>query len=192
LDIEKFKQILSRYSIDDSALWDTWLPLLKRSTVLAGQALIRTGDQQESVFVLEQGLVRYYYTSSEGKEWNKAFFREGQLVGSISAQLTQLPCRFTIEAIEPCVVYSAPMSSFWELAETQQLVQQIVQEVFLRNELRESILLTGNAEERYRWLEKNESWLLERGVSQFHLASYLGMDAVSLSRVKRKLKAVTT
>jgi len=84
------------------------------------------------------------------------------------------------------------MSSFWELAETQQLVQQIVQEVFLRNELRESILLTGNAEERYRWLEKNESWLLERGVSQFHLASYLGMDAVSLSRVKRKLKAITT
>lgn len=189
LEIEKFKQLLSHYSLDKQALWDACRPL-KEVKVVTGQAIIRAGEQQQYIFLIEQGLVRYYYTSPEGKEWNKAFFREGQLVGSISAQLTQSPCRFTIEAIEPCVLYSTPFTRFWELAEAQELLQQTVQEVLLRNEFHEGILLTGNAEARYRWLEQKESWLLERGVSLFHLASYLGMEAVTLSRVRCKLKAM--
>ena len=49
------------------------------------------------------------------------------------------------------------------------------------------MLLTSNAEQRYQWLSQHEPELPGR-VPQFHLASYLGMDAVSLSRLKSKLK----
>ena len=47
------------------------------------------------------------------------------------------------------------------------------------------MLLTCNAEQRYQWLLDNEADLAER-IAQFHIASYLGIDAVSLSRLKRK------
>ena len=44
-----------------------------------------------------------------------------------------------------------------------------------------------SAEQRYQWLVDNEPELTRR-LPQFHLASYIGVDAVSLSRLKRKLK----
>ena len=50
---------------------------------------------------------------------------------------------------------------------------------------RQATLLTCNAEQRYQWLLDNEPDLTQR-VPQFHIASYLGIDAVSLSRLKRK------
>ena len=49
------------------------------------------------------------------------------------------------------------------------------------------MLLTLNAEQRYLWVRDNEPELLEN-LPQYHIASYLGIDAVSLSRLKRKLK----
>ena len=68
------------------------------------------------------------------------------------------------------------------------LYSDLLAEAFIRNEQREAVLLTCNAEQRYRWLLRHEPDLPNR-VAQFHIASYLGIDAVSLSRLKRKLKA---
>ena len=67
------------------------------------------------------------------------------------------------------------------------LYRDLPAEAFIRNERREAVLLTCNAEQRYQWLLQHEPDLPER-VAQFHIASYLGVDAVSLSRLKRKLK----
>jgi len=47
------------------------------------------------------------------------------------------------------------------------------------------MLLTGDMEARYRWVMEYEPWLLER-VPQYQVASYLGMDPVSLSRLKQR------
>lgn len=172
--------------------YDAWNALLQPLLVDQAQPIVRANTDQKHFYILKEGLVRYYYTSPEGKEWNKAFFSGPHIIGSLSAYLTHAPCRFTIEAIEPCSLFSIPTENFRLLTkkftQAQQLIQAIEQEMFLRNELRENILLTGNAEQRYLWLENNEPWLLNRKVPQYHLASYLGMDAVSLSRVKRKLR----
>ncbi|MCY1516685.1 hypothetical protein D9M68_513330 [compost metagenome] len=62
----------------------------------------------------------------------------------------------------------------------------MTRQIMLRNEDREALLLTSNNEQRYQWLLEHEAWLLDR-VPQYQLASYLGMDPVSFSRIKRKL-----
>ena len=192
IDTNAFKSSLSAYKIQGSELWDAWLPLLDEVSIEPEECLIRAGDDQKYIYVIKKGLVRFFYTSHNGKEWNKAFYCENQVIGSLSAHLTQSPCRFTIQALEACDLYRAPVHEFWtsikDISEGKRLMQVITENQFLLNELRESILLTGNAQERYSWLEENEQWLLERKVPQYHLASYLGMDAVSLSRLKRKLK----
>ena len=48
-------------------------------------------------------------------------------------------------------------------------------------------LLTKTAEERYRYLLKNQSELLQR-IHQKHIASYLGITTQSLSRIRRKIR----
>ena len=191
IDPNTFKKSLSAYKVQDSKSWDAWLPLVEEMSVDSDYHLLRAGDEQKYFYVIKQGLVRYYYTSHQGKEWNKSFFHEGQVVGSLSAYLTQSPSRFSIQAMEPSILYRTPINALMEATqsnlEVSNLISQITETIFLRNELRESILLTGNAQERLEWLEKNESWLITRKIPQYHLASYLGMDAVSLSRLKSKM-----
>ncbi|MEH6346356.1 MAG: Crp/Fnr family transcriptional regulator [Bermanella sp.] len=190
VDPEVFKKSLSSYSIQDSKSWDAWLPLVEEIIVDSEHSLLRAGEDQKYFYVIKEGLVRYFYTSHQGKEWNKSFFYEGQVVGSLSAYLTQAPSRYNIQTLEPSILYRTPIDDLMSAAKDNsvvaQLIEQITQIIFLRNEVRESILLTGNAQERFDWLEQNEHWLIERKVAQYHLASYLGMDAVSLSRLKGK------
>jgi len=190
IDPVVFQKNLDAFQIKGSDLWKAWLPLVDEIKVPSEHCLLRTGDEQHYIYVIKQGLVRFFYTSPKGKEWNKSFYAQGQVIGSLSAHLTQSPARFTIETLEPSTLYRTPIHEFWSIVqnipEGLRLIQKITQSQFLLNELRESILLTGNAQERFDWLAENEQWLLQRKVPQYHLASYLGMDAVSFSRLKSK------
>ena len=181
---------LANYGVSDPKL----LALIEQEVDLlsfdAEEPLIRVGQRPRKFYVIRQGLVRYYYATDTGKIWNKVFFREGQFCGSLNALITDGPCRYTVEAIEPSEVYALPLNLIErDIAaheQMQQLKTRLTEEMFLRNESREALLLTCNAEARYQWLLDNERWLLSR-LPQYHLASYLGMDAVSLSRIKKKL-----
>ena len=143
------------------------------------------------MYVLLSGLVRLFYTTPDGRERNKAFFRTGQVTGPVSAAMTSTPAPFSIQALEPVDTLVFSFQAMTEAARNNLSVahasQQLLAEAFIRNEQREAMLLTCNAEQRYQWLLENEPDLLQR-VAQFHIASYLGIDAVSLSRLKRKIK----
>lgn len=194
IDPRQINPFLDRYQIDDPDLLDAWLGQSSVIQAERDQVLLQTGAEQTHLFVIVSGLIRYYYTTPNGKEWNRVFFREQQIIGSLSAMLTQSPSRFTIAALEASKLIATPINSFIKLGDSfpqiSRLQTQVTEEMFLRNELREGILLTGNTEERYQWLIGNEPWLLER-VPQYQLASYLGMDAVSFSRVKSKLSSAS-
>ncbi|MNY60789.1 hypothetical protein D3C86_1973860 [compost metagenome] len=100
------------------------------------------------------------------------------------------PCTYNIEVLEQSRLVAVPLQIFTRQQgrslQMQGMLNKVTREIMLRNEAREALLLTCNSEERYRWLQENESWLLAR-VPQYQLASYLSMDAVSFSRIKRKL-----
>ncbi|PRA66032.1 cyclic nucleotide-binding protein [Pseudomonas sp. MYb187] len=186
----QFRAVLCRYGVSDPGLWEHLLQVLEQRDYARDQRIIRAGETPTHFFVILSGLVRYYYASPEGKEWNKAFFREGEIVGSLSAYLKRQPCTYTIEALEQSHLVAVPLQVLARQpgpsVQMQGMLDKVTREIMLRNESREALLLTSNSEERYRWLQENESWLLAR-VPQYQLASYLSMDAVSFSRIKRKL-----
>lgn len=185
-----FKSVLSRYGVSEPELWEYLLQVLQLHDFLPCHHIVRAGETPTHFFVILSGLVRYYYSSPEGKHWNKAFFHEGEMVGSLSAFLKQQPCPYNIEVLEPSRLVAVPLQIFarqqGRSLQIREMLDKVTQELMLRNESREALLLTCNSEERYRWLQANESWLLAR-VPQYQLASYLSMDAVSFSRIKRKL-----
>lgn len=154
--------------------------------------LIRAGDHSRHLYFIHHGLLRLFYTSAEGKERNKAFYGPGQVTGAVSAAITGTTAPFSVQALEPCVLVQADFNQLYHHAahqpELSRLVTELLADAFIRNEQREAMLLTCSAEQRYQWLIDNEPELIQR-LPQFHLASYIGVDAVSLSRLKRKLKA---
>lgn len=172
--------------LPDPANWFNHLQLASWSE---GDCLVRQGDIDDTLYFLESGLVRLFYTTPEGKERNKAFYCEGQFTGPVSAAISGTAAPFTIQCLEATRAVSFPYREFSAAARDNamlsRLYTQLLEEAFMRNEQREAVLLTCNAQQRYEWLLANEPELLER-VPQFHLASYLGLDPVSLSRLKRK------
>ncbi|MGH1370712.1 MAG: Crp/Fnr family transcriptional regulator [Cellvibrionaceae bacterium] len=188
-DFDVLLMTLNQYGVVDTEVIDAVLNETSIQHFNAEEALIRIGEKPELFYVIRRGLIRYYYAANNGKVWNKVFFREGQFSGSLNALITDGPCRYNVEAIEDTEVYALPLDLIHRNLGLHQQLQQLkirlTEEMFLRNESREAFLLTCNAGARYQWLLENERWLVER-VPQYHLASYLGMDAVSFSRIKNK------
>ncbi|MFK7975868.1 MAG: Crp/Fnr family transcriptional regulator [Halioglobus sp.] len=187
---------LQRWSLGDAAGTafagtDDWLGKMTLATYSADEYLVHVGDVGDTLYLIDAGLVRLFYTSADGKERNKAFMTEGQVAGPVSAAITGTAAPFAIAALEPTVVLTFPYSGLLAAAsknpQVAQLHLNLLSNAFIRNEQREAMLLTLNAQQRYEWLLEHEKHLLDR-VPQFHIASYLGVDAVSLSRLKRKLK----
>jgi CRP-like cAMP-binding protein len=193
----------------DSSVRDRLLPWLERWSMAGAPAaassfpslslgrfeeeayLIQHGQRSETLYLLETGLVRLFYTTPDGKERNKGFYSAGQITGPVSAAMTSSPAPFSIQALEPvealCFRYSDLLDAAGQSTEMALLFRHMLAEAFIRNEQREALLLTCNAEQRYQSLLEHEPHLLER-VAQFHLASYLGVDAVTLSRLKKKFR----
>ncbi len=152
---------------------------------------VRSGELSRDIFFIHNGLLRLYYTSADGKERNKGFYGPGQVAGAVSAAIAGTEATFNIQALEPSVLVRADFDQIYHHAHQQRDISRVVigllAEAFIRNEQREAMLLTLSAEQRYQWLLDKEPELMEC-LPQFQIASYIGVDPVSLSRLKRKLK----
>lgn len=182
---------LAARGVADQNLFDPWLPSATLQHLDKDTFLVRAGEHSRHLYFVHDGLLRLYYTSTEGKERNKAFYGPGQVTGAVSAAIAGTPAPFNIQALQPTVAVQADFEQLYRHAHRQpqqaRVVIDLLADAFIRNEQREAMLLTCSAEQRYQWLSANEPALLAQ-LPQFHIASYIGVDAVSLSRLKRKLK----
>ncbi len=180
---------LQRWSLSNLDAAGPWLEGMRLVSQPADATLVRAGERSDTLYLLNKGLVRLYYITPDGRERNKAFFGSGQVTGPVSAALSSAPAPFSIHCLEPVEAVSFRLPDLLAAAEAHRGIARVYREMladaFIRNEQREAMLLTCNAEQRYQWLLDHEPELPGR-VAQFHIASYLGIDAVSLSRLKGK------
>ncbi|GAA6152445.1 Crp/Fnr family transcriptional regulator [Pseudoteredinibacter isoporae] len=169
--------------------WQGLLPSLQLATVEPKTRLLQAGDIAHEHHYICRGLVRLFYTTPEGKELNKGFYGDGYIVGSLSALILDEPCRFSIETIEPCVVVRLPLKALDSIIQAgngwDRLMNYSFKMMLIRNERREAELLTMTAKQRFLQFVRNFPDYLER-IPQYHIASYLGISAVALSKYKRQ------
>ncbi len=180
---------LARWDVSPEPLRE-WVAGMRERSLARDEVLVQAGERAHSIYLVQSGLVRLYYTDAEGRERNKAFYGAGNVTGPVSAIMSGQPASFSIQALEACELIQADLDQLLQIApshpEVSRLVIRLLSGAFMRNEQREMLLLTCNAEQRYRWLLEHQADLVER-IPQYHIAAYLGVDAVSLSRLKRKL-----
>lgn len=169
--------------------WQAMLPYLEVMQVPAKQLLQTIGRPVDTFHFIYQGLVRYYYLDDQGREMNKAFYKENWPVGNLSAVIMNEPSRFNIATLEPSTLvrYSfrqtqamMPANPSW-----QRLFDRSCQLMLVRNERREAELLSCSTRERYLQFIKNFPDLCQR-IPQYHIASYLGITPVALSKYKKQ------
>jgi CRP-like cAMP-binding protein len=141
-------------------------------------------------FLLLSGLIRGYYLDMDGNDVTHMFIFEGSTYGS-DFLTTDKPHVCNFETLEDCVVVELNRNVLFELIKTDQGIMMayinMLEEALKRKILRETSLVTKTATERYLDL-KREYPDMDKRVSQAHIASYLGITPVSLSRIRRVIR----
>ncbi len=169
--------------------WDGFTELFSLKRLNANEDWVKAGEHCQQFGFIVSGLIRVYYIDHAGNEANEGFYEAGQLIGPISSMVSNDPCQFYIQALEPSELFIADYRQFHELAydkpEWLRFEIKFMQQIFLKSARRDAKLLMGSAEQRYRWFCKEHPDLLKR-IPQYQIASYLGVTPVTLSRLRKK------
>ena len=163
-------------------------------SLASGEALLRAGEVWCNLWWIERGSFRLYYLDRQGREANKNFYLSGALLWPITPALAQSPSQFWVEALEPSQVWTLPWAPWQRATESfgpwQSLERQVLARLLEDKMSREQQFLQQTATERYQALPTNHPDWAQR-IPLRHLASYLGITDVALSRIRRRLNPVT-
>jgi CRP-like cAMP-binding protein len=151
---------------------------------------VREHELAREIAFLKTGVVRAYFTNEEGKEYNKQFFVGSTIIGAYTSLLTGKSNIIAQQTLTDCVVYACKFKSLTDLYAThpdlERFARKIAEHYFLEKEKKEIEIVLLDATERYS-IFKNEFPTLEQLIPQFHIASYLGISATQLSRIRKDL-----
>lgn len=157
----------------------------------SGEYLARSGEVLQHSHHIVRGLVRLFYTGVDGVEHNKGFAGEGRVVGSQASKVAGQQAGFDIQALEPTVTLRMPFAAADDLLERhpawERLRRLAMERLFREKEQREKEFLVDDATARYQNFLAREPDLAAR-LPLHHVASYLGITPVALSRIRRKLR----
>ena len=172
---------------------ETWWVRAERRLLERGQPLLRAGEHWRHLWWVERGALRLYYLDRDGAESNKNFFLDGALCWPITPTLRQQPVMFHVEPMEDSVVWALPLpthpsdplpSAGW--APWAALEHRVLCALLDGKMQREQEFLQLSARQRYAsLLEQHPEWA-DR-IALKHLASYLGVTDVSLSRLRSEM-----
>lgn len=156
-----------------------------------GEHLLQQEQYWQHVYLIETGLIRLYFLRSDGREFNKNFYYEGQLICPLTANMQFQQSLFGISCLEPCTLWQCPAATFIDILQEKgvwmQLQSHFLSKLVDHKLRREHDLLSLSAKQRYTLFCEAEPELATR-VPLVQLASYLGITDVSLSRLRQTKK----
>ncbi len=168
----------------------TVLELAQACTLVRGQALLRAGDTWRHAWWVERGALRLYYIDRDGTASNKNFFLEDALFWPITPSLREQPAGFFVEAMEDSLVWALPYAAMAQamhgISAWAELQYRMLCTLLDDKMQREQAFLQSSARQRYEALLRNHPAWKDR-IALKHLASYLGITDVSLSRLRSRM-----
>lgn len=161
--------------------------LFKPITLKKEEFFIKEDEYAKEIGFLESGVVRAFFINAEGKEYNKQFFVGPTLIGAYTSLLTKQKNKIAQKTLTECKIWKAPFSEiellYSKFHDFERLGRKIAEYYFLEKEKKELEMALLDAEKRYLIL-REEFPGLEMKIPQYHIASYLGISATQLSRVR--------
>jgi CRP-like cAMP-binding protein len=163
----------------------------KLKRIKKGECLMQAGALDYHGYLVLKGLLRNYVITGKGEERTLLFSKEGDQTGSHSTIFYDEPASEYIEAIENSVVFALNSKNAEKLAEKYpkllKLQNRILKKMLTESVERIKFYTVMSAEERFIHFSKHFPDLFKR-VPQKHLASYIGVTVVSLSRIKNRIE----
>ena len=173
----------------DEAEKDIITGLFKEKTYKKGDFFLADGQICKQVGFVAKGLMRYYI-NHDGEEKTYAFSQENEYVCNYESFIPQSPSSKIIQALEDSVVLVISHSDlqllYAKVREGERYGRIAIEMVFLQILKDINSFYTETPELRYERFLKNHSDLQQR-ISQYHIASFVGVKPQSLSRIRKRI-----
>ncbi len=143
--------------------------------------------------VIKKGVFRTYYVDDKtGEEKNIYFYSDNQFVVAYKSFISQTPCNYYTQAMTDASIYYIHIEQLYKLYsqshQWEHLGRLIAEMAFsIGNDRMESFLFR-TPEERYVDLIKQHPDIFN-AIPLYHIASYLGIQGPSLSRIRKRMIA---
>lgn len=181
------KYIAGRVQISDDD-FDKIRSLSSVKKLRRNQYLLQEGDVCKfSVFMLK-GCIRTYTVDEKGLEHIVYFAIENWWGGDQESFHSGEPSRYNIDAVEESEMILFSKAQFEQICKEipafNEMINQILQKSFIASQNRINVAISYKAEDKYLDFLKKHPGLISR-VPQQMIASYLGITAETLSRVRK-------
>ena len=163
--------------------------LFKENKLKKGDFFLAEGQVCRHACFITKGLMRYYI-NEEGEEKIYDFARENNFVCNYESFIPQQPSTKNIQALEDCEIRQisfADLQVFYKsVKEGERFGRIVIEQVFIQTLQDLSSFYTETPEYRYeKFLAKHAD--LQQRISQYHIASYIGVKPQSLSRIRKRI-----
>lgn len=153
------------------------------------EVIIKSGENTKKIFFTLKGMVRGYFINKKGEEKNIFLRPEHTITGAPESLFQNKSTKYTFEAILETHLLVFNFNDFLELAESNFRItnlyikglQENIQTLIGRVEM----MIDKSPEERYEALLKQSPQFFQTAFNK-HIANYLGITPVSLSRIIRR------
>lgn len=164
---------------------------IRERKVKKGQFLVHEGAVSRCTNFVNEGSVRTYFIDPNGQEHIVQFAIEGWWISDLNSFIMQSPATFNVQAIEDCAILELPFENLEVLYEKIPTLERyfriITQRAFVAFQQRVVQNISMAAEDRYLAFQQKYP-KIELRIPQKLVASYLGISAEFLSKIKKRLK----
>ena len=151
--------------------------------------ILKEGEICDKIFFINSGCTRVFY-NIDGEEKIVQFFFNNSWFTDYDSLLTGKATIENLQAIEPCEVLHIKKSDLYNLYVTNPIFERVgrvlSENAFMGLKNRNTMRTNQDPEERYLNLLKERPKVVER-VPQHFIASYLGLQPESLSRIRKRI-----
>ena len=164
---------------------------LRERKVRKGQFLVHEGAVSRCTNFVNEGSVRTYFIDLNGQEHIVQFAIEGWWISDLNSFILQVPATFNVQAIEDSVILELPFESlellYEQIPKLERYFRIVTQRAFVAFQQRIVQNISMTAEDRYLAFQQKYP-KIELRIPQRLVASYLGISAEFLSKIKKRLK----
>lgn len=165
--------------------------LLRERKAKKGQFLVHEGAVSRCTNFVTEGSVRTYFVDLDGQEHIIQFAIEGWWISDLNSFIMQVPATFNVQAIEDSSVLELSFESleilYERIPKLERYFRIITQRAFVGFQQRVVQNISMTATDRYLAFQQKYP-KIELRIPQKLVASYLGISAEFLSKVKKRLR----
>lgn len=163
--------------------------ICSQTTLKKNAVLQPFGHTCKTIYFIQSGVARIYYLK-DGIDITESFAFEGGIIARVESLFTGKPSQKAIQVLEDTEIIALDAPRLFTLYDQYPPIERLFRLIFEKGYVdtvhRMESIQFHNAEERYRALLK-ETNIIQK-IPLKHIASYLGITQVSLSRIRAAIR----